>query len=161
MKRIDNKLLFELVKNSKKSDRTLAKVLGVSQPTVTRTRRRLEKEAKIREYTAVLDWAKIGYEILAFTFVNISASGDEEIKKAKEWTNKRHEIVLASEGEGMGMNRVIASLHKDYTGFLDFLSDFRKEWSDVLKEMSSFAVSLKTEEPFMVKPFSFKYLAET
>lgn len=162
MKRIDNKLLFELVKNSKKSDRMLAKVLGVSQPTVTRTRRRLEKEAKIREYTAILDWAKIGYEILAFTFVNTSVSEDEEIeKKAKEWTKKRHEIVLASGGEGMGMNGVMVSLHKDYTEFLDFLSEFRKEWSDALKEVSSFAVSLKTEETSMAKPFSFKYLTET
>ena len=160
MKRIENKLLFELVKNSKKSDRELAKVLGVSQPTVTRTRRRLEKEAKIREYTAIPDWAMMGYEIVAFTFVSIS--GDAELsKRAQEWTEKSREIVFASGGEGLGMNGVMVSLHKDYTSFLDFISGFRREWADFLKETSSFVVSLKTKEPLMAKPFSFKYLAET
>ena len=39
------KLLLELVKNSKRSDRDLAKALDVSQPTVTRMRKKLEKEA--------------------------------------------------------------------------------------------------------------------
>ena len=38
------KVLLELLKDSKRSDRELAKVLGVSQPTVSRTRWRLVKE---------------------------------------------------------------------------------------------------------------------
>lgn len=160
MKKIENKLLFELVKNSKKSDRELAKVLEVSQPTVTRARRRLEKESKIREYTAIPDWAKMGYEVAAFTFVSIR--GDEElVKKTEDWIKNRHEIVFASGGEGMGMNGVMVSLHKDYTSFQDYITEFRREWADILKETSSFVVSLKTKETFMAKPFSFKYLAET
>jgi DNA-binding Lrp family transcriptional regulator len=44
------KLLPEMLKNSRRSDRDLAKVLGVSQPTVTRTKQRLKKEY-IRTYT--------------------------------------------------------------------------------------------------------------
>ena len=43
LKPIDYKLLFELMKNSHRSDRQLAKALGVSQPTVTRRRAMLEK----------------------------------------------------------------------------------------------------------------------
>lgn len=160
MKRIDNKLLFELIRNSKKSDRELAKVLGVSQPTVTRTRRRLEKESKIREYTAILDWANMGYEIAAFTFVDISSDA-EIVNKAEEWTRKRHEIVFASGGEGMGMNSVMVSLHKDYTSFLDFISEFRRQWADIVKEVSSFVVSLRAKDPLIAKSFSFKYLGET
>ncbi|MDH5391251.1 MAG: helix-turn-helix domain-containing protein, partial [Candidatus Bathyarchaeota archaeon] len=37
-------LLLELLKDSKRSDREIAKVLGVSQPTVSRMRWRLEEE---------------------------------------------------------------------------------------------------------------------
>jgi len=44
-------LLYELMKNSKRSDRELAKVVGVSQPTITRTRKNLEKTEYIHEYT--------------------------------------------------------------------------------------------------------------
>jgi len=42
-KELPQKLLRELLKNSKRSDRDLAKILKVSQPTITRTRHKLEK----------------------------------------------------------------------------------------------------------------------
>jgi DNA-binding Lrp family transcriptional regulator len=42
-------LLYELMKNSRKSDRDLAKILDVSQPTVTRMRRKLETSEYISE----------------------------------------------------------------------------------------------------------------
>jgi len=45
MKEIELKLLAELLNNSRRSDRDLAKVIGTSQPTVTRTRIRLRKRA--------------------------------------------------------------------------------------------------------------------
>jgi DNA-binding Lrp family transcriptional regulator len=44
LKDVDLKILSELMKNSKASDRQLAKKIGVSQPTVTRRRARLERE---------------------------------------------------------------------------------------------------------------------
>ena len=38
------KILHELIRNSSRSDHEIAKVVGVSQPTVTRLRNQLEKE---------------------------------------------------------------------------------------------------------------------
>ena len=67
LKPIDFKILSELVKNSKISDRKLSKVLDVSQPTVTRRRARLEKLGLL-DYTAFLNFPKLGFKILAFTF---------------------------------------------------------------------------------------------
>ncbi len=61
------KLLFEIMRNSRRSDRELARVLHISQPTVTRTRTRLEKEGMI-EYSGVPNLAKLGYEIIAVIF---------------------------------------------------------------------------------------------
>ena len=43
MKDFELKLISELMKNSRRSDRELAKILQVSQPTVTRVRTKLEK----------------------------------------------------------------------------------------------------------------------
>ena len=40
----DYKILFELMKDSHRSDRQLARSLGVSQPTVTRRRAMLENK---------------------------------------------------------------------------------------------------------------------
>jgi len=55
MKKRMMSLLLELLKDSKRSDRELAKVLEVSQPTVTRMRSRLVKEGMIREFTIIPD----------------------------------------------------------------------------------------------------------
>jgi len=67
-KSLDLFIVSELLKNAKRSDRALAKKLGVSQPTVTRRRAKVEKEL-VDGYTAIPRWHKLGYEILAFTFV--------------------------------------------------------------------------------------------
>ena len=53
-------LISELAKNAKKSDRDIAKKLNISQPTVTRMRKKLEDNRYILEYTAVLDFKKLG-----------------------------------------------------------------------------------------------------
>jgi DNA-binding Lrp family transcriptional regulator len=52
LKPVDYKLLFELMKDSHRSDRQLAKALGISQPTVTRRRTMLE-ENLIEGYTII------------------------------------------------------------------------------------------------------------
>jgi DNA-binding Lrp family transcriptional regulator len=59
-------LLKILMKNSKLSDREIAKRLKSSQPTVTRLRRFLEKQGWIKSYTVVPEFGKVGYKILAF-----------------------------------------------------------------------------------------------
>jgi len=58
LKPLDCELLFELIKNSRISERALAKVLKTSQPTITRRRARLEKDF-IDGYTAIPKWNKI------------------------------------------------------------------------------------------------------
>ncbi|MCW3982010.1 MAG: Lrp/AsnC family transcriptional regulator, partial [Candidatus Bathyarchaeota archaeon] len=60
MKKIDSRILAELMRNSKVSDRQLAKRVGVSQPTITRRRARLEKGI-INGYTTIPHWANLGY----------------------------------------------------------------------------------------------------
>src|SRR4030043_213429 len=67
LKSIDYGIISELVKNSRLSDRQLARILKTSQPTVTRRRKMLDNEGLLG-YTAIPDLKKLGFEILAFTF---------------------------------------------------------------------------------------------
>jgi DNA-binding Lrp family transcriptional regulator len=71
LKEIERKLLSELLKNSRRSDRELAKAIGVSQPTTTRLRTKLEKEGYIKEYTIIPNFSKIGYTIMALNFIKL------------------------------------------------------------------------------------------
>ncbi|HVP93414.1 MAG TPA: AsnC family transcriptional regulator, partial [Acidobacteriota bacterium] len=66
MKAIELRLIAELIKDCRRSDKDLAKALGVSRILVTKTRIRLEKEGLIA-YTAIPDFSKLGYEMLVFT----------------------------------------------------------------------------------------------
>ena len=156
-------LLRELIRNSKRSDRELARILGVSQPTLTRIRKRLEKENFILDYTIIPNMTKLGFEIVAFTFLNIdrydpktgeldSALGE----RAHKWVAHNAKIVFGAGGEGLeGKNCMVISVHRDFTDFTNFINDFRIQWASRIKEIDSFLVSLKAKMP---KPFSFRNL---
>jgi DNA-binding Lrp family transcriptional regulator len=107
LKNIDYEILFELMKNAKTSDRQLAKKLGVSQPTVTRRRARLEKEV-IDGYTAIPRWDKLGYEILAVTLVRaplrLGAENtmEDAIEKSVQWLKKQPNVILGGNAEEWG-----------------------------------------------------------
>jgi DNA-binding Lrp family transcriptional regulator len=157
-KKVALKLLFELIKNSKRSDRELAKILRVSQPTITRMRQKLEKKT-IKEYTAIPDWVELGYEIMTFTFFNMGIPPNEkqeETRKAIDWVMKCPNVIFASKGDGMGKNGVCISFHKDYTSFANFVSKCQDEWGKYLVDMQFFIVSLRGD--LILKPFSLKYL---
>jgi DNA-binding Lrp family transcriptional regulator len=155
------RLLFEMLKNSRRSDRDLAKVLGVSQPTVTRTRQRLEKEY-ISTYTLIPDFAKIGYEIAAFTFCKSKTydRGDTEKMQqyAREWCKKFPNVIFAADGEGLGKDAVMISFHRSYSQYADFMRQFTVDWADFVTDLQSFLVSLK--DGIQMKPFNLKYLAD-
>ncbi|MFA5869747.1 MAG: winged helix-turn-helix transcriptional regulator, partial [Candidatus Bathyarchaeia archaeon] len=60
---IDRKLLQELLKDSKRSQRELAKAIGVSTATVINHITRLESAGVIKDYTIMVDWERLGYEL--------------------------------------------------------------------------------------------------
>jgi len=152
------------MKNSKQSDRELAKVVGVSQPTVTWTRARLEKEGIIQEYTAVPNFTKLGYEIMAVTFVKLrKVLSPAELDKARKdsvetMKTAPKEIILLERGVGLGSDGTFITLHKNYASYLKF-----REWLThfAFLEMTgieSFLVSLK--DKIRYKPLTFKTLAD-
>ena len=164
IKKSDLKLLFEFVKNCKRSDREIAKIVGVSQPTITRKRTKLVETGLIRQFTAVPSLDKIGFEIAALTFTTIKASTSENPKslreKERDWAEKHDEIVFASAGFGMGMNGVTVSVHKNYTDYQKFLTELRTYWAEHIVSIQSFILSLQNRET-LTKDFSLASLEKT
>jgi DNA-binding Lrp family transcriptional regulator len=154
------KLLKELIRNSRRSDRELAKTLKVSQPTVTRNRKLAE--SYIRSYTIVPEFRKIGYEILAITFAKAKTLDKREAETKQEitrkWTMQHANVFFASDGEGLGKDTVMLSLHKDYSKYADFMRGYTVDFADSVTDVQSFIVSLRTGT--ITKPFDVKYFAE-
>ena len=86
-------LLYELMKNSKRSDRELAKVVEVSQRTITRMRKKLEKSEYIREYTIIPALEKLGFEIIALNFL-LTSTKPKDIKEMQEWVSVSQKIIF-------------------------------------------------------------------
>ncbi|MDH5418954.1 MAG: Lrp/AsnC family transcriptional regulator [Candidatus Bathyarchaeota archaeon] len=156
MKKRMMRLLLELLKDSKRSDRELAKVLDVSQPTVSRMRSRLVKEGIIRDFTVMPDFVKMGYEIMAINCFK-SKTSEEIAERAKKWTMSKPNIIFAAAAQGMGKNAVMISLHRNYTDFSNFLGEVLAEDENVMEDYDTMLISL---EGRIVKPLSLKYLAE-
>ena len=161
LKPIDYKILFELMKDSHRSDRQLAKSLGVSQPTVTRRRAMLE-ENFIEGYTVIPKFGQIGFEMAAITFIKSklkSKTGDEKtqtMQKMRDWYMHQPNVVLVIDGRGMGWDAVCISLHEDFASFAEFIRAHDSELSDWVVESQTFHSDLKAG--IVIKPFHLKYL---
>jgi DNA-binding Lrp family transcriptional regulator len=159
VKRRELELVFALIKGARRSDRELARVLKISQPTVTRKRANLEKEGYIKEYTVIPDLAKLEYDFVAVTFLSFAEDRPELFDKAREWTKKRPCIVYAANGEGMEMNSIMISLHMNYASYSKLVTELRRDWQPNLKGIQTFMISLARPE-LCIKPFSFRYLED-
>jgi len=157
MKNTMEKLLLELLKDSKRSDRTIAKNLGVSQPTITRMRKRLVDEGMIREFTVIPDFVKMGYEIMAISCVKTKGAVTDLDKETVEWMMKFPNIIFVANAEGMGKNGVMISLHKNYTEYSRFVREQLLHWGKDVQDYGTMLISLKG---IIAKPLSLSYLAE-
>jgi DNA-binding Lrp family transcriptional regulator len=162
LKSLDLELLWELVKNSRRSDRQLAKALKTSQPTVTRRRAKLEKEF-IEGYTAIPKWEKIGFELVAFTVVKTNRNyakrkkGEPILSEGREWLMKQPNVIFALAGEGMEWDGLIISYHTNYSDYTEFKVTLDEELSPIVSESRSFIAA--NIDKYIIKPFHFKYLA--
>jgi len=159
MKDIELRLVCELIRNCRKSDRELAKAIGVSQPTVSRIRRRLEKEEVI-SYGAMPDLGKLGYEMIAMTFArwNREQHSDTRVAKAKDFITKHPNIIFVSTGIGLDSDRIAISAHKNYSDYAQYLAEIRTEWAELMRITGSFIISINSDN--VLRPISLRYLAE-
>jgi DNA-binding Lrp family transcriptional regulator len=151
------KLLFELIKNSKRSDRDLAKILGISQPTVTRLRKVLEKEA-IEQYTVIPNLSYLGFDIVALTLFRSKELVHPLIEDGQKWAKQQPNVVYVSTGQGIDSDGLVVSIHKNYADFVEYYQLFRRDWGKYLQDFKIFLISVKGS--IIMKHFSFNYLAD-
>ena len=148
MKDVELRLIGELAKNSRRSDRELAKRLHISQPTVTRVRNKLEKEGIIREYTIMPDFARLGYEMASITFAKMKElpsqkNIDEVMKQAKAMEKMNPSPTIVSmRGIGCNADYVSVAFHKTYSEFTQYMEYIRQIPQVKVDEIKSFVIDL-------------------
>ena len=160
MKENELRLVCELIKNSRRSDRELAKSLGISQPTVSRIRTNLEKR-EIIQYTGSPDLKELGFKIVAITFgsLNLGSNSDVNVrvKRGKDFLRQQPNVLFFSTGRGLNSDRVAVTVHKSYADYTKFIRDLRSEWTDIISVTGSFLISLVSDN--ILRSITFKHLA--
>jgi DNA-binding Lrp family transcriptional regulator len=160
MKEFELKLISELMKNSRRSDRELAKTLRVSQPTVTRTRTKLERAGTIREYTMIPDFTKLGYHLLGFTLLKGTRKlTDEEIKEAGKKATKfvskdPYPLLISVNGIGIDKDTIFVTFYEDYSAFVGAMNTLKKIPFVKVDEVESFLADLNDHSSYRVLSMS-------
>jgi DNA-binding Lrp family transcriptional regulator len=163
LKDVELKLISELVKNSRRSDRELARVLKVSQPTVSRMIKKLKGEGVIKEYTMIPDFLELGYKIMALTFCSLKELNAEEYEgviaaiERDLGDEQLQKIIMFERGLGLESTGVFVSLHEDYSSYVEFIDKLKEYPFLEMSKPGSFLISL--EDKAHIRPLTFSLLA--
>jgi DNA-binding Lrp family transcriptional regulator len=159
---MERKLLSELLKNSRRSDRELAKAIGTSQPTTTRLRTKLEKEGYIKEYTIIPNFSKLGYTIMAMNFIKLDPKLTEHevegFRKAHPDTMGKNPfgVVLIHRGIGLGYDSVLVSFHQNYASYDAYRNYVKHTMGASITEMNTFLINIEKNNTL---PPTFSFIA--
>jgi len=97
--------------DAKDSDRNIARVVGVSQPTITRYRHQFLKTGIIQSFEIIPNLAKLGFEIMACTVFKFGEPVDTE----------NYRVVYAAPCD---KGTFIISVHKNFIDYLEFVCKY-------------------------------------
>jgi DNA-binding Lrp family transcriptional regulator len=142
------------MKNSRRSDRDLARVIGVSQPTVSRMIARLQKEGVIREYTMMPDYGKLGFQIMSIIFMKTKErTTAEELEQGRKIMRegKKKEpspSILTMNGMGCEADRVNVAFHESYSAYTEYVRMIRENPLVNAGEIRSFIIDLSEKNHY-------------
>lgn len=117
-----------MMMNPKRSDRSIAVRVGVSQPTITRVRQRFLDEGIIR-YEIVPNLEKLGFEIIAFSKVDQDTTT----------ITSDNRVIYGLKGVDEAL---IMSVHKNYADYSNFVTQYSAKpvfltvTSEILQDLS-------------------------
>jgi Lrp/AsnC family transcriptional regulator, leucine-responsive regulatory protein len=75
---VDLRLLRELSRDSRQSQRALARAIGMSAPAVAERIARFERSGVIRSYSVDIDWDRLGYDVVVYMPITLESGNDLE-----------------------------------------------------------------------------------
>ena len=164
MKGVELKLISELMKDSRRTDKELTKAIGASTQAVSKTRKKLEKEGYFLEYTAIPNFGKLGYHLFALTFASFKKglSGGEMDDTRTQAVERAPiaplNVVLIERGVGLNHDVVIASFHKGYSSYVKLTQVLKSNPYMDSSKLESFLVNLDDEVRY--RPLTLSTLAQ-
>ena len=90
---LDKALLREVQADGRISNVELARRVNLSPPAVHARVRRLEEQGYIRQYVALLDREKAGYDMLCFISISLQLHQTEEVNRVRKLVQEMPEVL--------------------------------------------------------------------
>ncbi len=148
LKDIEIRIVVELMRNSRRSDREIARVVGVSQPTVGRIIRKLEKRGVIKEYTMIPNFQMLGFAVMGLTRYQLPPEPFPGSATARKALMERYGCLLAVEGMSQNANRQIVSLYETYSEYWNAMNFLKTLPSVDTDKIDSLLVDLNDQTGF-------------
>lgn len=144
--RIDLKILRTLQEQGRISNVDLAKHAGLSAPPCLRRVRALEEAGLIKSYHAVIDPEKLGFSVIAYTFVSLSSHADADLARFEEhvrqWPQVRECVLLSGD-----VDYVLKVVAEDWDSYQAFITNQLTKAPNIASVRSSLAVRTAKNEP--------------
>ena len=117
---VDKSLLRSLQTDGRLSNVELARKISLSPPATHTRLKRLEKDGYIRQYTAIVDREKAGYDLLCFIHIGLQMHQVTQVEKFREATRKMPEVLECHHitGEYDYLLKVVLKNRKDLERFV-------------------------------------------
>lgn len=117
---VDKALLRALQKDGRLSNVELARRINLSPPATLARTKRLEKDGYIRQYTAVVDSDKAGYDLLCFIHISLQMHEVKQVESFREATRRMPEVLECHHitGEYDYLLKVVLKNRKDLEKFV-------------------------------------------
>jgi DNA-binding Lrp family transcriptional regulator len=93
LSKLDKAILRQLQADGRLSNVELARRVHLSPPATHARRRRLEKQGLVRQYTAVVDREKAGYDLLCFIHISMQVHQFEQVEKFRKLVRQMPEVL--------------------------------------------------------------------
>ena len=117
---LDKSMLRSLQADGRLSNVDLARRINLSPPATHTRLKRLEKDGYIRQYTALVDREKAGYDLLCFIHIGLQMHQVAQVEKFREATRKMPEVLECHHitGEYDYLLKVVLHNRKDLERFV-------------------------------------------
>ena len=118
--RVDKSLLRALQLDGRLSNVQLARKISLSPPATHSRLKRLEKDGYVRQYAAIVDREKAGYDLLCFIHISLQMHKVEQVEKFREATRRMPEVLECHHitGEHDYLLKVVLKNRKDLERFV-------------------------------------------
>ena len=117
---LDKSLLRALQTDGRLSNVELSRKISLSPPATHTRLKRLEKDGYVRQYTAIVDREKAGYDLLCFIHIGLQMHQVMQVEKFREATRKLPEVLECHHitGEYDYLLKVVLKNRKDLEQFV-------------------------------------------